>query len=156
MEDTAKVWKVTKTFMGWKSTGTPCQIVENDILYKQAKKVAEIMNIFFVQKILNLKSKFSDIPANYEHCVKAMRGKNCKLSMKYISQREILKVLTNLESSKSVGIDELDSYSLKLAANIIAPAVHHIVTLSIMQRKFPSACKLAKVLPLHNSLLRTL
>ena len=60
-----------------------------------------------------------------------------------------LKILKNLKPSRSAGVDELDSYSLKIAADIIAPAVHHIVTLSTMQRKFPTAWKFAKVLPLH-------
>ena len=138
--------------MNWKSTGTPSQIVKDNILYKKAKKVAEIMNDFFVSKIQKLKAKFRDVPANLEHCSKAMNGKRCKLNMKHVTQRKILKILKNLKSSKSVGVDELDSYSLKIAAEIIGPSVHHIVTLSIMQRKFPSSFKFAKVLPLHKKL----
>ena len=152
VENIASLWGTVKTFMNWKSTGTPSQIVKNNILYKKAKQVAEIMNEFFVDKILKLKSKFGDVPANYEHCHKAMTGKTCKLSMKYVSQKKVLKVLKSLKSSKSVGVDELDSYSLKIAAEVIAPAVHHIVTLSIMQRRFPSYFKYAKVLPLHKKL----
>ena len=54
-----------------------------------------------------------------------------------------------LKSSKSCGIDGLDTYSLKIAASIVAPVLHHIVVLSIMQFKFPSSWKVAKVLPLH-------
>ena len=38
---------------------------------------------------------------------------------------------------------------MKLAANYVLPCIHHIVTLSLMQRRFPSDLKLAKVLPIH-------
>ena len=66
-----------------------------------------------------------------------------------VSVETVDKLLKNLKSSKSVAIDELDSYSLKIAADIITLPVHHLVTLSIMQRKFPTLWKYAKVLPLH-------
>ena len=40
---------------------------------------------------------------------------------------------------EATAIDDLDSYSLKIAAEVIAEPVHHIVTLSIMQRRFPTS-----------------
>ena len=54
-----------------------------------------------------------------------------------------------MKSSKSCGIDGLDAYSLKIAAEHIAPALHHITTLSIMQCRFPTSWKQSKVIPLH-------
>ena len=138
-----------KNFMNWKRTGTPSQIVMNNVLYLKAKQVAEIMNEFFVEKVKKLKQKFGD---NFEHSYKAMGNKNCKLDMKHVTEKKILKVLKNLKPSKSVGVDELDSYSLKIAATVIVSSIHHIVTLSILQRRFPTAWKFAKVLPLHKKL----
>ena len=85
------------------------------------------MNEYFVEKIRNLKLKFGDIPVAFEHCHKAMLGKKCKLSMKFVTQKKVLKILKNLKKSRSLAIDELDSYSLKIAAEVIAPCVHHIV-----------------------------
>ena len=112
------------------------------------------MNEYFVDKILKLKDKFEDTPADYSHCFKAMDNKTCRLRMKYVTEKKILNILKSLKSSRSVGVDELDSYSLKVAAEVIAPSVYHIVTLSIMQRKFPSAFKFAKVIPLHKKLCK--
>ena len=48
-----------------------------------------------------------------------------------------------------MAIDGLDSYSLKIAAKLVAVPIHHLVSLSIMQQKFPTLWKKAKVLPLH-------
>ena len=46
-------------------------------------------------------------------------------------------------------MDELDSFSIKLFAKYIAAPVHHIVTLSIIQKKFPTSWKLTTLIPLH-------
>ena len=59
------------------------------------------------------------------------------------------KILKGLSSSRSTGIDELDNYSLKLAADIVFQPIHHIVCLSIIQCKFPDIWKYSKVIPLH-------
>ena len=69
--------------------------------------------------------------------------------MRYVPLAAVQKYLRLLKSSKCVAVDELDSYSLIIAADIIAPSVHHIITLSLMQQKYPSLWKHAKVLPLH-------
>ena len=50
---------------------------------------------------------------------------------------------------KSTSIDELDNYAVKITADIIAEPLHHIVTLSILQNKFPSCWKYGKIIPLH-------
>ena len=42
--------------------------------------------------------------------------------------------------------------SVRVAAPVIAGPLHHIVTLSIMQQRFPGSWKCAKVLPLHKKL----
>ena len=152
IETPAGMWGTVKGFMNWKAKGTPSQIVKDNFLYTKAKQVAKIMNEFFVDKITKLKVKFRDIPVNYEPCHKAMEGKICKLNLQFVTLNKIVKILKNLKPSRSSGVDELDSFSIKLAADVIAPAVHHIVTLSIMQCRFPTAWKFAKVLPLHKKL----
>ena len=81
-----------------------------------------------------------------------MMNKNCKMKLNHVSVLKIEKILKNLSSSRSTGIDELDNFSVKLAAEYIAQPVHHIVSLSIMQNRFPTDWKFSKVLPLHKKL----
>ena len=78
-----------------------------------------------------------------------MRGKSCTLSLQHVTVSKVNKLLKNLKTSKSCGIDQLDNFCVKIAANIIDKPVHHIVTLSILQQRFPSSWKLSKVIPLH-------
>ena len=46
-----KTWKTAKSFMNWKSTGTPAQIEVDGLLVTKAKLIAEHMNNFFINKI---------------------------------------------------------------------------------------------------------
>ena len=51
-------------------------------------------------------------------------------------------------NSKSTAIDGLDTYSIKIAANIIRKPVHHLITLS-NAKGLSFSIKLGKVIPLH-------
>ena len=62
---------------------------------------------------------------------------------------EVLKILKNLSNSRCSAIDGLDNFIIKIASDLILDPLHHIIVLSIMQEKFPSDWKLAKVIPLH-------
>ena len=147
--DTATMWNTAKSFMDWKVAGSPTQIQSGNILYSKASDIARIMNNFFVDKVEILRQKFHGNRINLTHCKNIMKDRQCLLSMRYVPISAVQKYLKKLKPSKSIAADELDSYSLKIAADIIAPAVHHLITLSIMQQKFPTLWKHAKVLPLH-------
>ena len=49
-------------------------------------------------------------------------------------------------------MDELDTYAVKISADQIAKPLHHIITLSIIQNKFPTGWKYTKLIPLHKKL----
>ena len=110
------------------------------------------MNEYFISKVTNLRQKFAGNIPNIEHCRRLMKDKKCSLRLGFVTMKQVKILLKNLKSSKCVAIDELDSYSLKISADIIAGPVHHLITLSIMQKRFPTAWKYAKVLPLHKKL----
>ena len=60
----------------------------------------------------------------------------------------ILKVLRDIDTSKSAGIGRVPERFLKDGANVLAKPVADICNLSISLNKFPSAFKLAKVKPI--------
>ena len=61
-----------------------------------------------------------------------------------------------MKNTKTVGTDNIDSFIIKLAKEELAPAITHIVNLSISSRKFPRRWKTAKVVPLHKKEDKTL
>ena len=56
--------------------------------------------------------------------------------------------LNNLKNSKSCGLDNIDTYIIKLIKHEILPALTHIVNLSIETSTFPAEYKVAKIIPL--------
>ena len=78
-----------------------------------------------------------------------MAGRDVNFSLAAVSQEEIDKIIKELKNSKSSGIDNLDTYILKLTRKHIVPSVCHIVNLSILNQRFPTKWKIAKVVPLY-------
>ena len=152
IHDSVKVWKSTKTFMKWKSPGTPSQLEENGILVTSAKLIAKVMNQFFIDKVRIIRANMAKVVINLAPCKKIMENKRCRLSLPHITVAKVIKLLKSLSNSRSTAVDELDNYSVKIAAPVIAGPLHHIITLSLIQHSFPSSWKYAKVLPLHKKL----
>ena len=77
-----------------------------------------------------------------------MRNHQCKFSLEAVHPDQILKIISNLKSSQSCGIDNIDSKVIKLIKHQITPVLTHVVNLSIRNQHFPSLWKKAKVIPL--------
>ena len=69
--------------------------------------------------------------------------------MGHVTVEKVNKLIKSLKTSRSTSVDELDNYCVKVAADIIDKPLHHIITLSVMQAKFPTGWKYSKVNPLH-------
>ena len=78
-----------------------------------------------------------------------MANRNPTFSLSAISPDEVDKIIQYLKNSKSCGVDNLDTYILKLTRQHIVPSVCHILNLSVQSRKFPTKWKVAKVVPLY-------
>ena len=107
------------------------------------------MNRFFIEKVQNIQRSIEHIPNSFESCQSIMKNTSCKLYMQHVTVQKVNKLIRGLKSGKCCGIDQIDSFSVKLAADIIDQPLHHIITLSIQQKKFPSSWKWSKIVPLH-------
>ena len=152
LDNPTATWSTAKSFMGWKSTGTPHQLEVNNVLETKPSRIAKIMNDFFINKIKTIRNNMFSVQENFVGCLKMMVGKKCSLSLNHVTKDDVKKLLKKLKNTKSTSVDELDNFSVKLAAEYIAEPLHHIVTLSLMQNKFPTNWKYTKVIPLHKKL----
>ena len=69
------------------------------------------------------------------------------MKFRAVTLDEVLDIIKALKNSKSTGVDNLDTWTIKLVAEDILPAITHILNLSISQSKFPTMWKQAKVVP---------
>ena len=149
-----KVWKTAKSFMGWRSTGTPSQLEVDNRLETKPSDIARIMNDFFINKVQTIRGGMRQLPENLRECWNVMRGKNCRLGLKHVTVETVHKLISKLKNSRSTGVDELDNFAVNLSADFIAKPLHHIITLSIMQNRFPASWKYTKLIPLHKKLIQ--
>ena len=146
----SKSWQTAKEFMEWEiKSGPPSQLNIRGRLVTKASEVASEMNTYFMDKVRNIRDSIMYLPNSLSKCSEIMRNKDCKLSLKHVTISKVNKLIKNLKNSKSTSIDGLDNFCVKLAADVIDKPLHHVITLTIMQKRFPSSWKLSKVIPLH-------
>ena len=149
-KDTSSVWKNIKNWLGWTSGGSPTKLVENGSLFSKPADLARIMNQYFVNKVRNLRENLPQNPGDPLALVRRlMMNRKCSLKLKSVHPDQVLKIISNLKSSSSCGLDSIDSKILKLVKHQLVPVITHIINLSISQRKFPCPWKVSKVAPLH-------
>ena len=149
----SQVWGLAKKFMDWSTAGPPTQleiVTDSGInLVTKAAEIAQEMNLFFVDKVNKLTESLKDVPLNLSGCSKIVNGKKLSMSLKHVTVRRVRQLLLSLKNKTSASVDQLDNYSVRLAADFIAEPLHHVICLSIMQQKFPSCWKYTKIVPLH-------
>ena len=67
-------------------------------------------------------------------------------SLKSVTVAEVTKMISALKNGHAYGKygnDEIDSFIVKLAAPVIAPAITHVINLSIGTAHFPQKRKIA-------------
>ena len=114
--------------------------------------MAEGMNNFFLNKITKLKSESLNI-VDYQEATEELRKflSNKSLlnnfSLKELDDDEMNELLKSITGKKSLGLDWICSYSLKIVAKDLLPELKAIINLSIRTGKFGTIWKLSKVLP---------
>ena len=150
LDNPTSTWSTAKSFMNWEAaSGPPNQLSIGGRLVTKAADIASEMNHFFINKVKIIRDGIRHVPNSFTKCLEIMRKKKCKLGLHHVSVSKVNKLLKNLKNSKSSSIDELDNYCIKISADVIAEPLHHIITLSIIQSKFPTSWKNSKVIPLH-------
>ena len=69
-------------------------------------------------------------------------------SLEKFNRTEVLRIIKDINVSKSSGLDNISSFIIKEAFQILLPEVTHLNNLSIEKSNFPSAWKLALVIPI--------
>ena len=111
--------------------------------------LASCMNQFFIKKVKELRLR---IPAANSDPLKylkeAMLARTCEFKINKLTLGEVSKLIRGLKNSSASGIDFVDTKTIKLGTDILAPALHHIINLSIESGTFPDVWKWHKVIPL--------
>ena len=149
-QNSSTVWKNVKNWLGWSKGGPPSILVHDGAVYRKPLDLANIMNTFFIDKVKVLREKL--VPATDDPlllCKRIMQNRNCDFKLQFLHPDKVRYIISSIKSSKSCGVDDIDSFTIKLVGDELVPAITHIINLSISQCKFPDQWKLAKIIPLY-------
>jgi len=136
--------------LNWNSSGQPTQLFSDGKLVSKPSEIAEVQNIFFINKIRNIRN---DLPKPIIDPLSVLRslmsGKNCSFKFSAVHPDEVLAILNGLSNSTLFGVDEIDTFAIKLIKFDILPALTHIVNLSLSTQQFPKDWKKSKAIPLY-------
>ena len=136
------VWNVLKSILP-KSSSSQSKSSE----CSQDTLKAEKFNIYFANVGADLAANIPYVPLSSLH-----ENTNIEpFSLRQVSEEEVLKILRSMKNKKSVGIDGISMYILKLSASAIISSLTHIINTSLSVGVMPLHWKQAKVIPLYKS-----
>ena len=147
--ESGKLWKNILGWLNWCSSGSPTKLYHKEQIVTAPPKLAEIMNNYFIDKVTSICQKLAVQTQDPLVTLQSiMKERTSVFSLACVHPDTVKKILLGLKNSKSSGVDNVDTYIIKLISHDILPVITHIVNLSIQQAKFPSMYKVAKVIPL--------
>ena len=112
--------------------------------------IAECQNEHFLDKVRKIRDNLpqSDLDP-HQHLKDFMKNKKCKFDLSYVHPQQVHDIISSMSNSGAFGLDDIDSYIIKLVKDEVTPALTHIINLSIKQKKYPDIWKDSKVVPLY-------
>ena len=153
--DSGRVWRNIRGYLGWGGAGgAPTKLADTaGQLVTSPAAMADIQNRFYVDKVKKIRALLPRRGDPTAHLREAMarrpRPRPAGLALACATPEAVNKIIKKLKNSKACGLDDLDTFIIKLARPYIVPAVTHICNLSITTLTFPKAYKVAKVVPLY-------
>ena len=146
------VWRTSFEILGNNKTSFPPQILHRGKLLSKPIEIATEVNEFFIDKIRKLKNEFETLD-NTEPLteLKAYLSKKHVpeegFHLKELTIDQTRKLLKSIKGKKSLGLDWICGYSLKLASNVLIEELRALINLSIRKGIFVEKWKCARVLP---------
>ncbi|CAH2088992.1 unnamed protein product [Euphydryas editha] len=154
----AKMWQLINNLSCNKTTvkSIPNQLRTQNGITSNKKEICEGFNKFFasVGSVLA-----NEIRKQHRHIdsVKHVPG-SCSYILKTLplaTNEEILKIIQNLKSNTSSGLDGVNTKSIKCVANLIVGELTNCFNKCIREGTFPDSLKIAKITPIYKSGIRS-
>ena len=157
-----ELWKSLKSLglpSKQQSSSTIC-LEKDGILSFDHKANAEIFKDFYSNLASDLVKKLPNPPNKFGTGTVREYYKNLNLEEKSFAfepttHAVVLKLLEDLNPSKSAGLDNIAGKFLKEGASILASPLTDLCNLSISLSSFPDECKVAKLKPLYKKETKT-
>ena len=149
-----QIWDTSYQILGQNKDLSPKQIFYQGSLISSPNLLAEAFNEIFIAKVEKVKADIvSDV---HSPPMERLKGWINKLDneipifdLKPINKSDLRKQIKRLKGGKSSGFDDIDSYSLKLASNLIEDELLHLVNLAITESCYADSWKVQLIHPYY-------
>ena len=147
-----KTWQMIKSLLpnAKDSSSTINKIVVNKTEINDATSTANHFDIYFSSVGKKLAMKFSEQNDTGHHKFLGKRVSN-SIYLEPTSPQKVFKEINLLNLNKSLWLDGISAYSIKLASDIIAVPLSILCNLSCFEGVFPNCIKNAEVIPLFKT-----
>jgi len=155
-------WKVIKPFFSKSKTETESIVLrEDDKIVNDDKIVCNIFNTFFQNIGYDIgtpednNKPLGDIINSYKHhdsieqIKKHINSDGRRFILRFITEREVRKIIKSLASNKASGYDDIPVKFIKNIARSIAHPMTQLINRSIQECVFPSRLKKANITPVY-------
>lgn len=132
----------------------PSFIEQNGVFITKPNEMANYFNNYYKEKVEIIRNEMHQVSGvsgkRSETIIKQqiMCQKNSSFDFKSVKNDDIIKVLTEINSAKPCGIDNMDGRLLKFAAKSVAQPLCHIFNLCLQEGIYPNLWKKAKNIPI--------
>ena len=142
-------WKVANQALGRTTKENDIRLTENGQELSTDEEKANLLNNFFIDKVTTLQSKIN--PKLKTDPLQKLKKVSSKFSFTRVSNRDVLKTISAMKSSKCSGLDGITSELLKLIKIEVAPILTEIINTSLREGNFPTAYKCAVITPIYKN-----
>ena len=128
------------------SNNLPSQIIVNNRKIIDKQKILNKFNEFFSTIGEKVAENFDSNDNGFAHFLRNKVKSSIYLDAPRIN--EVINLINSLNSNKAVGHDNITSYFLRVASNILAPAICYFFDNALKFGAFPRYCKIAKIISL--------
>ena len=147
-KDVSAMWRAVNTLTRHKrqaNTKFPSQLtpdILNDFFVSVAPKTLEKLQCTHNDETMY------EIPDQLKTCCNRQNPDNATFFIPFLAVHEVGKLISKMDSKKSVGLDSVNVQLLKLSLPYIVEPLTYVYNLCIQKSCFPSGFKTAKVIPI--------
>ena len=124
--DTGKLWKNILGWLNWTSSGSPTKLLNQGSLETSPSRMAEIQNSYYIEKVRTIRRDLQDQDRDPLAVLRSrLEGNQASFSTQAVTPEQVDKIIKDLKNSKASGVDDLDTYILKLVRVKIVPLVSY-------------------------------
>ena len=133
------VWSTVKRILNWVGGGPPSQLFYQGKIMNKPAAVTLSINSFFIKKVKDIISGIPQVDTDpLTKMQERMAARSCSLTFLPVTEDKVRQTIQNIKPTTTTGVHFIENRTIKLVADVITPALTHIINLFISTATFPT------------------